>query len=82
MVALLLDAGWDGRWATDALTANDPAAPHLLTFEAANIIRRHELAALITADQAAQPHADRLDLAVGQWPDYLLAPTVGNFATA
>ena len=74
VVALLLDAGPDGRWATDALAGTDLAAPHLLTFEAANIIRRHELAALITADQAAQAHADLLDLAVEQWPYYLLTP--------
>lgn len=74
VVALLLDAGPDGRWATDALCGTDLAAPHLLTFEAANIIRRHELAALITADQAAQAHADLLDLAVEQFPYFLLVP--------
>ena len=32
-------------------------------FEAANIIRRHDLAGLVSADQAAQAHADLLDLA-------------------
>lgn len=74
VVAVLLDAGPDGRWATDALTGADLAAPSLLPFEAANIIRRHELAALITADQAAQAHADLLDLAIEQWPYDLVAP--------
>lgn len=74
VVAVLLDSGPDGRWATDALTGADLAAPNLLPFEAANIIRRHELAALITADQAAQAHADLLDLAIEQWPYDLLAP--------
>lgn len=74
VVAVLLDAGPDGRWATDALTGVDLAAPSLFPFEAANIIRRHELAELITADQASQAHADLLDLAIEQWPYDLLGP--------
>lgn len=73
VVALLLDAGPDGRWATDALVGADLAAPSLFSFEAANIIRRHELASLISADQAVQAHADLLDLAVELWPYSLLA---------
>lgn len=73
VVALLLDGGPDGRWVTDALTGADLAAPGLLPFEAANIIRRHELSGRITADQAAQAHADLLDLAIEQWPYELLA---------
>jgi len=73
VVALLLDGGPDGRWATDTLTGADLAAPSLLPFEAANILRRHELAKLITADQAAQAHADLLDLAIEHWPYELLA---------
>lgn len=74
VVAVLLDAGPVGRWATDALTGADLAAPSLLPFEAASIIRRHELTGLITADQAAQAHSDLLDLAIEQWPYDLLAP--------
>lgn len=72
-VALLLDGGPDGRWATNALTGVGLAAPGLLPFEAANIIRRQELAKRINADQAAQAHADLVDLAVEQWPYELLA---------
>lgn len=74
VVAVLLDAGPDGRWATGALTGADLAAPSLLPFEVANIIRRHELTALITAEQAAQAHSDLRDLAIEQWPYDLLAP--------
>lgn len=74
VIALLLDAGPDGRWSTAALTGVDLAAPGLFAFEAASIIRRHELAALITTDQAVQAHADLLDLAVEHWPYDLLAP--------
>jgi len=48
-------------------------APHLLPFEVANILRRHELAGLVSADQAAQAHADLLDLAIDCWPYHPLA---------
>lgn len=73
VVALLLDSGEDGRWATGALSDVDLTAPALLRFEAANIIRHHELAAIVSSDQAAQAHADLLDLAIEQWPYELLA---------
>jgi predicted nucleic acid-binding protein len=73
LVALLLDAGPDGRWAADALSGADIAAPSPMLVEASNIIRRHELARLISADQAAQAHADLLDLAIEQWPYELIA---------
>jgi predicted nucleic acid-binding protein len=74
LVALLLDGGPDGRWATQALGGADLAAPSLVGFEVANVIRRHELAGLVGADQAAQAHADLRDLAIEHWPYELLAP--------
>jgi predicted nucleic acid-binding protein len=73
VVALLLDGGDAGRWATARLTGADLAAPSLIGFEAANIIRRHELAGLISPDQAAQAHRDLLDLTIEEWPYELLA---------
>jgi predicted nucleic acid-binding protein len=73
LVALLLDSGPDGRWVTEALTATELAAPSLVAFEAANIIRRHELAGLIGTDQAVQAHADLLDLTIEHWPYEVLA---------
>ena len=73
IVALLLDAGDAGQWATAALDGADLAAPHLMPFEASNVIRRHELAHILSADQAAQAHADLLDLDVELWPYDLLA---------
>lgn len=76
IVALLLDGGADGRWATAALSGRDLAAPSLLGFEAANIIRRHELAGLVGSDQAAQAHADLLDLTIEQWPYEIVASRV------
>lgn len=73
LVALLLDGGRDGRWVTQALSGADLSAPSLVAFESANIIRRHELAGLVSADQAAQAHADLLDLAIERWPYEILA---------
>ena len=76
LVALLLDAGREGRWVTDALRGTDIAAPSLAMYETANIIRRHEIAGHVSADQAAQAHADLLDLAIEPWPYELLASRV------
>jgi predicted nucleic acid-binding protein len=73
LVALLLDGGPAGRWATGMLAGADLAAPSLAGFEVANVVRRHELAGLVSPDQAAQAHADLLDLAIEQWPYELLA---------
>ncbi len=73
IVALLLDSGPDGRWATSELSDADLLAPSLIRFEAANIVRRHELAGVVSADQAAQAHIDLLDLTIEQWPYDLLA---------
>jgi predicted nucleic acid-binding protein len=63
LVALLLDSGADGRWVSETIAGADLAAPSLVGFETANIIRRHELAGIVGADQAAQAHSDLLDLA-------------------
>jgi len=73
LAALLLDSGPDGRWTTRALTGAQLLAPSLVGFETANVIRRHELAGRVGADQATQAHADLLDLAIEHWPYQLLA---------
>ncbi len=73
LVALLLDSGPDGQWASAFVRDAGLGAPTLLGYETANIIRRHELAGLISSDQAAQAHADLLDLAIEHWPHELLA---------
>ena len=80
LVALLLDAGPDGRWATHELSDADLAAPSLIAYETAEIIRRHELAARISRDQAAQAHTDLLDFPIEHWPYELLAPAPGSCA--
>jgi predicted nucleic acid-binding protein len=73
IAALLLDSGPDGQWVTQTVESSEIAAPALITFETANVIRRHELARQITPDQSAQAHADLLDLAIELWPYELLA---------
>jgi predicted nucleic acid-binding protein len=73
LAAVLMDSGPDGKWSTEALSGAELAAPSLLGFETANIVRRHEVAGLISADQAAQAHADLLNLAIETWPYELLA---------
>ncbi|MBA2280369.1 MAG: type II toxin-antitoxin system VapC family toxin [Acidimicrobiia bacterium] len=73
LVAVLVDAGASGRWATAAITGTELIAPHLAVFEAANVLRRHELVGLISSDQAVQAHADLLDLPIELWPYDILA---------
>jgi predicted nucleic acid-binding protein len=73
LVAVLIDSDRDGQWATQQLTGARLVAPSLLVYEAANVIRRHELAGLIGRDQSEQAHADLLDLAVEQWPHQAVA---------
>lgn len=68
LVALLLDAGPDGHWSAEAVSGADLVAPALLAFETANVLRRHELAGRVSSDQAAQAHADLLELAIEYWP--------------
>jgi len=73
LVAVLVDSGVAGEWATERLADVALAAPNLAPFDVANILRRHEMAGHISADQAAQAHADLIDLTVDLWPYDLLA---------
>lgn len=76
IVTVLLDSGDGGDWLARRLAAAEVCAPALLPFECANVIRRHELAGLISSDQAAQAHADLLDLPVDLFPYEVLAQRV------
>jgi len=70
---MLVDAGPAGEWVTQQFTDVDLSAPDLAPYEVANILRRHELAAVISPDQAAQAHHDLADLPIGLWPYGALA---------
>lgn len=76
LIAVLLDAGPDGQWASRAVSDHELTAPTLISFECANIIRRHELAGLVSSDQAAQAHADLLALPIEFWPYELVGDRV------
>lgn len=76
IVTVLLDSGPDGDWLTRRLGSADLFAPTLLPFECSNVIRRHELGGLISPDQAAQAHADLLDLPMEFVPYESLAQRV------
>ena len=74
VVAALVDDGEVGRWAEAALRDPGLAAPHLMLFEAANVLRRAALRGDISDDVARLAHADLLDLSV-ELADYeSLAP--------
>lgn len=74
IVALLIDAGPAGEWV--ASTANDGflAAPSLALFEAANVLRRQQLAGRLERIEATLAHRDLLALPLQLWPYAALAP--------
>jgi predicted nucleic acid-binding protein len=76
VVAALIDSGPVGTWADGMLDSDDLATPHLMPVEAANIIRRGELAGTIGADTAALAPADLLTLRVALFAYEGFAPRV------
>lgn len=64
LVAALVDAGREGKWAESVLSANSSAAPELALVETSNILRRLEQAGQISRLEAASSYRDllRLDL--------------------
>jgi predicted nucleic acid-binding protein len=76
LVALLLDSGAAGTWVATSLFGSDLAAPHLVMFETANIIRRHCAAKLISIESARHANTHLARLAVSLWPFEPLAERV------
>lgn len=64
VVTALLDATELGAWALASLSEASLVAPALLPAEVTNVLRRLELAGLITPDTAALARADLHDLDV------------------
>ena len=52
LVAALVDAGREGKWAESVLSANSSAAPELALVETSNILRRLEQAGQISRLEA------------------------------
>ena len=64
IVAALVDSGPHGRWAEQVLVSDAMAAPHLIPFEVANVLRRAVHAGEISDDVASLAHADLVDLRI------------------
>ena len=76
VVAALVDSGHVGEWAALQLRGGSLAAPHLMPVEAANVLRRVELAGDVSSDVASLAHADLLELPVDLYPHEPLADRV------
>lgn len=68
LVALLVDASGAGDWVAATISGATIAAPELAPYETANILRRHQLAGMISPLEATLAHADLLELPLQLWP--------------
>jgi predicted nucleic acid-binding protein len=68
LVALLADSGPAGEWVSASATDSFLAAPALTVSEAANTLRRHQLAGLLEPGEASMAHRDLLLLPLQRWP--------------
>lgn len=73
VVAMLTDNGPRGEWASTRAGGARVAAPHLMPFEAGNILRRQVLAGLLDASAASMAHADLLAMPLELCPYAILA---------
>lgn len=64
LVALLTVDADAGRWVVDQIGPRTLVGPHLLMFEAANVLRRLEALGRIDATTAALAHQELLDLPI------------------
>lgn len=68
LVALLLDGGTAGAWVAETIGTRHLAAPELVLFEAANVLRRRAAAGAVSAGEATLAHDDLRALALELWP--------------
>jgi predicted nucleic acid-binding protein len=73
LVAVLTDGNGTGAAVAAALAGCALAAPELLPFETANVLRRLEQGGQLSSETAALAHGDLLDLPVQLWPYAALA---------
>jgi len=62
LIAALVDSGPDGEWAERILATGSLYAPELARVEAANVLRRLELAKKITTPEADAAYEDLMQL--------------------
>jgi predicted nucleic acid-binding protein len=72
-VAMLTDSGPEGEWATALATSARLAAPDMMVFETANILRRQAMAGIVDSSVATLAHHDLLSLRLEMWPYAALA---------
>jgi predicted nucleic acid-binding protein len=72
-VAMLLDVGPEGEWATALVTGALLAAPDLMPFEAGNILRRQAMAGIVDPSAATLAHRDLTSLRLELCPYSALA---------
>ncbi|HEY7198876.1 MAG TPA: type II toxin-antitoxin system VapC family toxin, partial [Candidatus Dormibacteraeota bacterium] len=70
---MLADDGARGEWATAQAGGARLAAPHLMPFEAGNILRRQALAGILDSSAATLAHGDLLAMPVDLCPYAVLA---------
>lgn len=68
IVALLVDGGETGEWVAATAENLFLATPALAIFEAANVLRRHQLAGRLELVEATLAHRDLLSLPLQLWP--------------
>lgn len=74
VVAALVDEGEVGWWAEEILLSAPLAAPQLMPYEVANVLRRAGRSGEISDDSATLAHADLLDLDFELLPHAVTAP--------
>lgn len=73
LVALLADAGTTGDWVAATIGDHDLAAPELVMFETANVLRRHQLSGHLESEQAGLAHRALQSMPMQLWPYLPLA---------
>ena len=73
IASFLVGTDADAAWVTSRIRETSIAAPELMPFETANVLRRHAAAKLITSSDASAAHAELLLLDVELWSYEVLA---------
>jgi predicted nucleic acid-binding protein len=81
LVAATADAGPVGRWAERLIAAAPLVAPHLVLVEAANILRRFQLAKQLTLLESTSAYRDLLRLDIELFPFEPFAARVWELRT-
>lgn len=64
VIAAIVDSESEGDWARERMESDSLAAPHLMPVEAANALRKAELAGVFSSDFVALSYQDLVGLSV------------------